>query len=299
MKKETFRILLTEKCNANCSNCFNADYRKNKDMYIEDFFMLCDFLSVNNIKHLKIMGGEPTVHPYFLDAVEYAQKKFSKITIFTNAVNDVIKKIKIRDDDCIVYNFNLLSFDFDFEKFMLNMPGNRGIEVQISSYSDTEKIIKLLSYIFDNNYIKERIGINLTLDCTENIFDNKNDICSKWNRISDYINKDLSMEYCIDHNIPMCFIKDNNFKIKAFSHLCSTQCSGLIDCSLNLLYCNQNPVKLLDSINLNNNNTFALICDALKKENIRKANKNQKAYCKDCQMYNFKCNGGCFIHKYI
>ena len=177
MKKETFRILLTEKCNANCSNCFNADYRKNKDMYIEDFFMLCDFLSVNNIKHLKIMGGEPTVHPYFLDAVEY--------------------------------NFNLLSFDFDFEKFMLNMPGNRGIEVQISSYSDTEKIIKLLSYIFDNNYIKERIGINLTLDCTENIFDNKNDICSKWNRISDYINKDLSMEYCIDHNIPMCFIKDN------------------------------------------------------------------------------------------
>ena len=79
MKKETFRILLTEKCNANCSNCFNADYRKNKDMYIEDFFMLCDFLSVNNIKHLKIMGGEPTVHPYFLDAVEYAQKKFSKI----------------------------------------------------------------------------------------------------------------------------------------------------------------------------------------------------------------------------
>lgn len=81
-KIETFRVYVTEKCNANCPSCFNAKSRTSKEMSLEEFEKLCEYLSSNGIKHLKIMGGEPTVHKDFEELVKISQKYFREITIF-------------------------------------------------------------------------------------------------------------------------------------------------------------------------------------------------------------------------
>lgn len=41
----SFRVLLTEKCNANCKNCFNKSSRALCDMNINDFKQICQDLS--------------------------------------------------------------------------------------------------------------------------------------------------------------------------------------------------------------------------------------------------------------
>ena len=53
--KKSFRVLITEKCNANCPNCFNANYRIENEMSVEKFERLSKYLSEHGIKTLKII----------------------------------------------------------------------------------------------------------------------------------------------------------------------------------------------------------------------------------------------------
>ena len=50
MSKSThkaIRVYITERCNANCPNCFNANNRMNKEMSLSDFTDLCKYLKKN------------------------------------------------------------------------------------------------------------------------------------------------------------------------------------------------------------------------------------------------------------
>ena len=62
----SIRIYLTESCNANCNHCFNKGIREDRHMDTAKAEMLFNYFASNGIKNLKIMGGEPTVHPDFL-----------------------------------------------------------------------------------------------------------------------------------------------------------------------------------------------------------------------------------------
>lgn len=303
---KSIRILLTEKCNANCKNCFNAEYRRNKDMKLEDFKQLCDYLNKNNIKKLKVMGGEPTYHPDFLEMMEYAQEKFKGIHIFTNAINNEIIKIRLRNTDSIVYNSYFLDDEFSIEKLMLDNGGSRTFETQISSDSDIKGIKKNFYRIinearieYGEQVVKDKIGINLTLNCVENIFAKKHIIIIKWNELYDYIKEILKVDVKVDHSVPWCFFVNTDMKIKQGIWKCNYQCSGLIDTDLILRYCNQMPKKLLQLKQNGRFVPFKIVENHLYMANLQKISNNLQKICKSCMFFGNKCNGGCFMHKEI
>lgn len=301
---KSIRILLTEKCNANCKSCFNSSYRRNKDMNIDDFKELCDYLSKNNIEKIKIMGGEPTIHPNFIEIVEYAQAKISGIHIFTNALNESIFSIKLRDTDSIVYNASFLNEQFMIEKLLLNQLGSRAIETQISSDTDIEKLKNNLSFIISKakemygiETVIDKIGINLTLNCIENIFDKKEIIIEKWNDLYTFIKSNLGIDMKVDHSIPWCFFVNTDMKVKQGIWKCSYHCSGLIDTDLNLRYCNQLPKVLIPLRKDKRFIPIKIVENYLHMTNLEKINGNLNKICKDCIFFGEKCNGGCFMHK--
>lgn len=104
------RIYLTEKCNASCPWCLNKNSRNpNSDMDTEKCKKLIDYCADNHIKSLCIFGGEPTIHPDFLEIWNYAYDKFDSIILFTNGLRkDILSKIQTCENKGFNINFNHL-----------------------------------------------------------------------------------------------------------------------------------------------------------------------------------------------
>lgn len=90
-------IAITPICNHACSYCFAQSASKTEPddsdfMSPALFNKSTDFLLSSDIKNLNILGGEPTLHPHFINFCETAFKKFDSITIFTNG--DMTPKVR-------------------------------------------------------------------------------------------------------------------------------------------------------------------------------------------------------------
>ena len=85
------------------------------------------------------MGGEPTLHPNFNLLIQIAQEHFEMVSIFTNAINNKIQTISLREKDGINYNFRFYSY-LSSDKLLLDQPGYRALEVLISVDGDIEAI---------------------------------------------------------------------------------------------------------------------------------------------------------------
>ena len=82
---------LTDHCNLNCAGCSHfapyADQRfADIDQIQKDFVRLRALFS--NVRHVRIMGGEPLLHPQAADCVRLARESFpkSKIRLVTNGI---------------------------------------------------------------------------------------------------------------------------------------------------------------------------------------------------------------------
>lgn len=301
---DRMRILITEGCNANCKSCFNKDYRTAKYINFDDYKDLAVYLKNSGVKLVKIMGGEPTTHPDFLKIVDFSKKCFEKIGIFTNGINDEISKIALREGDGIVYNATFINAYTNLEKLLLDQPGERSFEVQIRSDMNIYSFINDMDALLTN--VEKKIGyeesckkimINFTLNCMENIFKYKNSITENWNKLYEYFHDKRKYRLFIDHNIPYCFLVNSNMKIFDKIFNCRVKDAGLIDSNLNLRYCNQFSKVLTP---MKENGEWISI---KKIENYLFMGYNEKIgvslnkICKDCSIFNTKCNGGCFMHK--
>lgn len=294
--KENIRILLTEQCNANCASCFNKNVRNGMHMDMNDYSQLLDYLSGNGINFLKVMGGEPTTHPHFEEAIRLAKDKFGKVCIFTNALNQRIKNITLREADIIVYNYSFINQSFDLGKMLPDEPGSRLLEVQISSTTNADELNSSLGYFF-RHISDDKIKISLTLDCMEDIFLNRDVIIEKWNQVVVFILTDLKKTFVFDHSIPWCFFENTDMLIRHEMRLCNIHCAGLITTDLRLQHCNQCQEK---GVSLKTEDGFIpydQLLQSLRKMNQAKIQANKEKICSGCGIFSTKCNGGCFIHK--
>ena len=80
---DSIRVLITNICNANCHYCFkpnsNADY-----ISTENFSKLARYFFESKVSRIRLMGGEPSVHPQFGEITGIAQENFSVVTVFKN-----------------------------------------------------------------------------------------------------------------------------------------------------------------------------------------------------------------------
>lgn len=90
-----FHVRLLEKCNLNCISCYAKDHDRLKMM---DFLLFKDILkTIKQVKPNKqdmsviyLSGGEPLLHPEFINFVEYCFSQFDRVSILTNGI--LIKK---------------------------------------------------------------------------------------------------------------------------------------------------------------------------------------------------------------
>lgn len=64
---------VTSICNLRCTHCYNYDkYFKQqvKDLTIEEIYSLINFLKVNNVENVYLLGGEPLAHSNILEILK-------------------------------------------------------------------------------------------------------------------------------------------------------------------------------------------------------------------------------------
>lgn len=304
------RIYLTENCNSTCKNCFNKKIRKSKHMDFNKLVSLYKFLKKHSVPCLLMMGGEPTIHPKFLELYKIAQKYFFRVTLFTNAINTRILNIIPRTNDAIIYNFLFINESFDLNKLLPSVPNFiRGFEIAISSDSDIKKIIKNIDYIYkkyktfslNDKYLK----FQLTPNCVEDIFKKRKELNTKFLYVISFINEMLRSSLSFDHSFPFCFWLPNSInklqdmKLEhVYKHTCRESCPGLIDSNFYLLHDNQYPKKIFNIFNEKNEIVdFDLIVNSLIKATLEKRIINFNKGCDKCMYFHYICTGGCFMHK--
>lgn len=305
---KSIRIYLTESCNANCKHCFNKDIREDLHMDYSKAIDLFNYLKKNSVDILKMMGGEPTIHPQFLKLYSLSQKKFKGVKLFTNGLNDALFHIKPRENDAIIYNFIFINKKFNFEKLLPQYKDlfPRVFEIVIDHNTDTKILLDQIDTVYEESVVKRNINniyFQITLNCICNIFEHKEEINSKFRIIINNIVNKYPDKLSFDHGIPYCFWENETlllmlkYDLDYYKKTCTGKDTGLIDSKLNLLHCNQYPIILTSMIKDNRFIPFIEVIDELKKSNESKKKLNAIKACSKCEYFDSKCTGGCMMHK--
>ena len=84
-------IAITSRCNLHCKYCFaQEEYRNSKSsvehMPLAIYEQALDFAVRSDVKQIRILGGEPTLHPDFIPYLELALKTGRPVRLFSNAL---------------------------------------------------------------------------------------------------------------------------------------------------------------------------------------------------------------------
>lgn len=84
-------LAISAVCNQKCAYCFTGDHLANSGAHqdfldVGDFAMRLDFLDRSGIDQVRLLGGEPTLHPQFLELIERTKARSKTIIVFTNGL---------------------------------------------------------------------------------------------------------------------------------------------------------------------------------------------------------------------
>jgi sulfatase maturation enzyme AslB (radical SAM superfamily) len=77
---------ITSRCNRRCTYCFlPVEYfAHDSHMTLEAFVQLLDWMSRHRLQEVTLLGGEPSLHPHFVDMISLAHDRRLNVRIVTN-----------------------------------------------------------------------------------------------------------------------------------------------------------------------------------------------------------------------
>jgi radical SAM protein with 4Fe4S-binding SPASM domain len=133
----SFQIELTSRCNEQCVHCYIPS--KNKKMDIEPYLLynVLDQCKEMELLDITFSGGEPMVHPNFLDFLKRAKSYDFSVNVLSNLtlLNDEII-FEMKENRLSSVQVSLYSMDPDIHDSITKVPG--------SFYKTRDAIIKLI-----------------------------------------------------------------------------------------------------------------------------------------------------------
>ena len=288
-------VMVTDRCNADCPHCINKSYRTAAEISVPDFKNLAKCLSGIGYSQLRLMGGEPTIHPSFSDIVKISQTEFRHVVVMTNGRGDSFLQFKPRDSDRVVYNLNAMPLTIDVAMLKVDEAGDRVFSVVFSKDSDAMILVEKAKRIASVPNMLERAVFDIVIDLTEDLFETRTGIQEKVRlfykacsaigaKMSIVSPRELPMLY------PMCFREYASDSIgTAPAKLCHRSTPGHVDAELYWRFCHAFPVRLgkFGTVSWEEVCRRAVQCC---KERLMIT----QGRCGKCTSFGVKCDGGCF-----
>ena len=257
------------------------------------FEQMCQFFSANGIIKISLMGGEPTVHPYFSDICKIAQTYFQEVYVFTNGIRkDILSHFHPRETDTIIYNF-LFADKWEDDTFLVNSNGKRIIDVVVDHNTDvtgTQLSLKKLIKSHAKNF-----EVQLVINNSINIFKFRERIASNISKVYDFlVNTYPSISTTFQCGAPLCFTFGLNLPPFIHRTICPEE-SILIDGNFNIRFCNIHTEKLIPLFYNDNIIPFRIVKNYIHIQNLKNQLKCLEKICANCLYYSTQCNGKCYI----
>jgi len=312
------RIILTEQCNLSCDHCFNSMFRKKGTMDIDIWI---DYMKRNVPylwdRELRIMGGEPTLHPRIIEFVDVSSNYFQTMALFTNGTT----MPELSKNEAFTKNHFNGKLSYAINGFTFN-------QKKFQEYSDYVHLIKLhevvplegvdrfINRVFKQMELQPKVLFLFSPDTQVDLVDDKTaEMYRKpWMdamiTILPKLNK-RGIPYGFDHYFPMCFYTQemlDELHIHDIEGLhteriscCGDRHMGLIDWNFDLYFCNQTRIKIGSVLDENGNPR--LVPDimktlqkysCIKTENVKEASEK----CRNCGSV-ASCKTGCFYNTLV
>jgi len=312
------RIVLTEKCNLSCPHCFNANVREDRVMDVDLFirFMEENSSSLNDAL-LKIMGGEPTVHPRILEVMKESVKHYGNVSLFTNGTT----MAEVAKDPIIIKNhfqgrigYVINGFTFNIKDFTTYRDYIHSATLHfVIPLKNHEAVIEKIEKCME---LYPQVWFVLSPDTQLDLIDGEDlePYRKVWTHaITTIVSKlrSINSPFNFDHRLPMCFYTQemiDEFHSVGLDKLhqetttcCGDQQIGLIGYNFDIYYCNQTRIKLGSLLDTNGNprsveeiNEMIQSASKIKVEQI----KNISDKCHDCNVL-ATCKVGCYYNNLL
>lgn len=308
-------------CNNQCNWCYAKNSLKSKTiMDLKKAKQLVDDLKKRHVKRIILIGGEPTIYPYFIDLVQYIRKNNIRVSIATNGrkFSDILFASQALDSGINGIDISLKAITED--EYISNT-GSYGLKEMIEGYNNLKKLNfnpsvsyvivddnhdkfdKLVSFLIKNNisdcsfqFVKPVLDLNQT----EELLDLK-----KMGHFVEYIYNKLSstkINYSIEVSFPLCLISKEILEKLSKENRIINCChvprgSGInFDENFKIIPCNHfTDFPFSESpIDFSNNKSIDEIMNSSIVKDFRKKSRCYPALkCQSCNLWS-QCGGGCF-----
>jgi len=315
-------ILLTTRCNKNCSFCFarQAAAAKIEDMSLENFQKLILLAKAENYAGVKLLGGEPTIHPDFSAMLTFLSKERFPATLISNllytdpAVRECINQAAAKGIiHGVLANAAELNTPETLGIFKQNYsalleatakePGKITAGITLSRQKSAAEETEYIAFLAQNIYISR---LRLSLDFQAENVEDKFFINNK-----EYGQKILAVVHkCLDLRIPIswdcklypCMFEEAVFQkdIAGFAQSLRLDCQAggaPFDVFPDMSYIHCYPARVLSGQNILK---FSRISEALNEIAFRKKalqalqKNNPPGECKECNYYRTgRCDSLC------
>ena len=227
-------LIITSKCNFKCPYCRGTDINgTQRHMDFEEIKKVIDYFASQDIRNIRISGGEPTVHPQIIDIVKYikiACNKIEHIAISTNGYGDI--KLYKELVNCGVNDFSI-SLDACCSSVGDMMSG--GVVGSWNKVVENIKELSKMTYVTVGMVFSEQNAndISKSIEFAHNlgVSDIRIISAAQWNNFE--IFKSLKLSEDTIQNHPILKYRLNNFSkgrnVRGISEIDSHKCGLLLD----------------------------------------------------------------------
>ena len=305
-KNKMFNLIITERCNKNCTFCFTSKFARASGKYMspEKVKNILDKFAKDK-KVINILGGEPTLNPHFKEIVDEIIKRNKKILLISNFLfnKEILGYLLSLDSkvfQAVLANGSELDklnridlFKNNYSKFMeIHQNVNLALSLTVVNGVDYEQYYNFLK---DNLIIKRlRLGLDLK---DKSLINNHQLGDSMFFFLKKYMNREFELN--ADCQIPFCIFKEELWD-KYEQYLmdfcdCYRTCLGVAADLLpngKVLYCFQTKDVNIDSDNFESYKNAKR--ELQKKYNKIMREKTIIPECEECDFYlSHLCNSLC------
>lgn len=121
----SFQIEITNRCNERCVHCYIPHENKNTDIESELFYNVLAQCKDMGVMDITLSGGEPMLHPHFLEFLHKAKENDFSVTVLSNLTllnDDIISEMK---SICLSgVQVSLYSMDANIHDAITKKPGS-------------------------------------------------------------------------------------------------------------------------------------------------------------------------------
>ncbi len=322
-KLTTCWLNINRGCNLRCEWCYakNTGFDPFSNISLEDAKKAIDLIAEIGINSIILIGGEPTLHPFLCEIINYAKKNNMVVSIVSNGLKfaDMTFLRKIKDSGVDFINLSLKGENkntfqsitgvdaFDEVMCAIENISRLKIEFNVAMVLTLKNIHSFLNGIkeakkYGCKFFDLSFCYNLNLDDNNKTFLKENNpkiMIEEFSKIYDELNDVTNGKFALEQSFPLCLWNNNEamqkmIERKQINTLCQLlQRQGLIlDEKLNIIPCN--VLHMLKLGNIKNSNNGIEILNLVKKSekiyNRLTAVPSRK--CVKCKYYT-SCAGGC------